>query len=92
MNLFKNKYNWKDGDEVITTPLTFISTNHSILYENLKPVFADIDEYLCLDPQSIEENITPFYLNKYLNDYTNGDLVKSIIIMNSLQQYYFPIN
>ena len=59
LNLFKNKYNWKDGDEVITTPLTFISTNHSILYENLKPVFADIDEYLCLDPQSIEENITP---------------------------------
>jgi perosamine synthetase len=29
--------------EVITTPLTFVSTNHAILYESLVPVFADID-------------------------------------------------
>jgi perosamine synthetase len=29
--------------EVITTPLTFVSTNHAILYEGLTPVFADID-------------------------------------------------
>ena len=58
LNLFKNKYNWEDGDEVITTPLTFISTNHSIMYERLQPVFADVDETLCLDPKSIEERIT----------------------------------
>jgi perosamine synthetase len=31
------------GSEVITTPLTFVSTNHAILYEKLTPVFADID-------------------------------------------------
>ena len=31
------------GSEVITTPLTFVSTNHAILYEGLTPVFADID-------------------------------------------------
>jgi len=55
LGIFKK---WKDGDEIITTPLTFVSTNHSILYENLKPVFADVDEYLCLDPASIEERIT----------------------------------
>ena len=36
LNIFKKKYNWEDGDEVITTPLTFISTNHAIKYENLK--------------------------------------------------------
>ena len=29
--------------EVITTAVTFVSTNHAILYEGLKPVFADID-------------------------------------------------
>lgn len=29
--------------EVITTPLTFVSTNHAILYEELTPVFADVD-------------------------------------------------
>lgn len=49
---------WKDGDEIITTPLTFVSTNHSILYENMKPVFTDVDDQLCLDPKLIEQNIT----------------------------------
>jgi dTDP-4-amino-4,6-dideoxygalactose transaminase len=59
LNVLKGEYGWKDGDEVITTPLTFVSTNHAILYENLKPVFADVDEYLCLDPQSVAQRITP---------------------------------
>ena len=57
--LFKKKHGWTDEDEVITTPLTFVSTNHAILYAGLKPVFADVDEYLCLDPKSVEERITP---------------------------------
>lgn len=57
--IFKAKYNWADTDEVITTPLSFISTNHAILLARLKPIFADIDEYLCLDPESVLERITP---------------------------------
>ncbi|ULX54841.1 aminotransferase DegT [Cupriavidus taiwanensis] len=56
--LFKTKYGWADGDEVITTPLTFVSTNHAILYSGLTPVFADVDDSLCLDPDSIAERIT----------------------------------
>ena len=52
-------YGWSDGDEVITTPITFVSTNHPILYERLTPVFADVDQYMCLDPDSVEEQITP---------------------------------
>jgi len=59
IRLLKEQEGWQDGDEVITTPLTFVSTNHAILYEHLKPVFADIDEYLCLSPESIRERITP---------------------------------
>lgn len=58
LEVYKSKYNWADDDEVITTPLTFISTNHAILYAGLKPVFADVDEYLCLDPESVSERIT----------------------------------
>jgi dTDP-4-amino-4,6-dideoxygalactose transaminase len=57
--LFKERDGWREGDEVITTPLTFVSTNHAILYEGLKPVFADVDEHLCLDPRSVAERITP---------------------------------
>jgi len=59
LKLFKIQDGWSDGDEVISSPLTFVSTNHAILYENLTPVFADIDDYLCLDPVSIEKAITP---------------------------------
>ena len=58
VHIFKTKYGWQDGDEVITTSLTFVSTNHAIMYCNLKPVFADIDQYLCLDPVDVERKIT----------------------------------
>lgn len=58
VRLFKEKDQWKDGDEIITTPMTFVSTNHAILYENLKPVFADVDDSLCLSPASVQERLT----------------------------------
>lgn len=58
VKLLKDKYNWKEGDEIITTPLTFVSTNHAIMYEDMKPVFADVDQYLCLDPVSLQQKIT----------------------------------
>lgn len=59
VHILKTRYKWNDGDEVITTPLTFVSSNHVILYENLKPVFADVDDYLCLDPDDVLRRITP---------------------------------
>lgn len=52
--LMKKHYGWKDGDEVLTTPLTFVSTNHAIVQAGLRPVFVDVDKYLCLDPQQID--------------------------------------
>lgn len=59
VRLLKEHDAWQEYDEIITTPLTFVSTNHAILYEHLKPVFADVDDYLCLSPRSILEHITP---------------------------------
>jgi dTDP-4-amino-4,6-dideoxygalactose transaminase len=59
LRLLKEGGGWKEGDEVITTPLTFVSTNHAILYESLRPVFADVDEHLCLDPAAVAARITP---------------------------------
>ena len=44
LNVFKNTDLWLDGDEVITSPLTFVSTNHAVLYSDLKPIFADVDD------------------------------------------------
>jgi dTDP-4-amino-4,6-dideoxygalactose transaminase len=59
MQMLKDERGWADGDEVISTPLTFVVTNHSILYANLTPVFADVDDSLCLDPVSEPERIGP---------------------------------
>lgn len=59
VRILRTRYNWNENDEVITSPLTFVSANHAILYENLKPVFADVDEFLCLDPEDVERKITP---------------------------------
>ena len=57
-DILKEENHWDDDAEVITTPLTFVSTNHAILLAGLKAVFADIDDTLCLDPKSVEEHIT----------------------------------
>jgi dTDP-4-amino-4,6-dideoxygalactose transaminase len=46
--------------EVITTPYSFVATAHSLLWNGIKPVFADIDPHsLNLDPRRIEAAITP---------------------------------
>lgn len=45
--------------EVITTPFSYVATTSSIVWENLTPVFADIDkDTLNIDPEKIEEVIT----------------------------------
>lgn len=46
--------------EVITTPYSFVATTHSLWWNEIKPVFVDIDPATCnIDPQRIEAAITP---------------------------------
>lgn len=46
--------------EVITTPYSFVATTHSLWWNNIKPVFVDVDDqHFNLDPQKIEAAITP---------------------------------
>lgn len=48
-----------EGDEVITSPFSFISSTNCLLYERVKPVFADIEELTFnIDPSKIEKLIT----------------------------------
>jgi len=47
------------GDEVITSPFSFISSSNCIAYEGARPVFVEIDEKtLCIDVSKIEDKIT----------------------------------
>lgn len=49
------------GDEVIVPPFTMCASATAILHWNAIPVFADIDlETFCLDPKSVEANISPY--------------------------------
>lgn len=57
VKILKMRNGWQDGDEIISTPITFVSTNHAVLYENMHVTFADVDQYLCLDPEDVERKI-----------------------------------
>ncbi len=46
--------------EVITTPYSFVATTHALHWNNINPVFCDVEpDYLNLDPNKIEALITP---------------------------------
>jgi len=46
--------------EVITTPFSFVATTHALWWNNIKPVFADIEPHTYnLDPEKVEAAITP---------------------------------
>ncbi len=49
-----------DGDEVITTPFSFIASSNCILFERAKPVFVDVEPVILnIDPALVEKAITP---------------------------------
>lgn len=49
----------KSGDEVITSPFSFVASSNVLLYEDIKPVFVDIEEITFnIDPSKIEQAIT----------------------------------
>ena len=50
----------KEGDEVITSPFTFVASANAALFVGAKPVFVDIEpETFCVDPAKVEAAITP---------------------------------
>ena len=50
---------WGDGDEIVTSPLSFVATANSILYEGATPVFADVDPVTFnLEPEAAAAAVT----------------------------------
>ena len=58
----------KEGDEVITSPITFVASSNSVIYCGAKPIFSDIDKNTI--------NICPEELEKTINNNSN---IKAII-------------
>ena len=48
----------KKGDEVITTPISFIATLGALIHIGARPIFVDIDDDLNINPDLIEKAIT----------------------------------
>ena len=56
----KEKYGWADGDEVIVPAMTFMATSNIVIYNNMKPVFVDVDPLTYnINSACIESVITP---------------------------------
>lgn len=79
--------------EVITTPFTFAATTNTILWENLTPVFADIDpKTFNIDPEDIRKKITPktsaiLPVHVYGNP-CNIDEINEIAVENDIKIIY----
>ncbi len=49
---------WGEGDEVVTSPFSFVASANCLLYEGAKPVFADVEEEtLDLDPATAADAV-----------------------------------
>jgi dTDP-4-amino-4,6-dideoxygalactose transaminase len=58
VHALKDKFNWKNDDEVLVPAITFIATSNVVIQNNLRPVFVDVDpDYYEIDPKKIEEKI-----------------------------------
>ena len=60
---------------------------YNFIYKRIK--ILDKDNNLIV--LNIKDNINSEKLNNYLENYINKDTLKSIFIINSIQQYYYPI-
>ncbi len=78
------------GDEVITQGFTFVATWEAILDAGAIPVFAEIDETLCLDPDDIANKISP-RTKAIIPVHMCGAQARMTEIMEVAERYDLPV-
>ena len=73
-----------NGDEVIVPTLTFIATINSVIYNNAKPIFFDVDDNFSLDENKFEEfiNNNTFKKNGICINKKTGKRIFALIIVH----------
>jgi 8-amino-3,8-dideoxy-alpha-D-manno-octulosonate transaminase len=78
------------GDEVITQGFTFVATWETILDAGAIPVFAEIDDTLCLDPDDLIKRITP-RTRAILPVHMCGSMARIREIVEVAEKYHLPV-
>jgi len=79
----------RELDEVITTPITFVSTNHAILYQRAAPVFVDVDpDSLTIDIKEVEQELKQRTINAIMIVHYGGAPAKNIFEIHELARHY----
>lgn len=59
IHALKKRYRWKDGDEILVPAITFVASVNTVIQNQMKPVFVDVEfDYFEIDPFQIEQHIT----------------------------------
>ena len=70
----------KENEEVITTPFTFASSAHVILYQRAFPVFIDIeDKTYTIDPEKVEGFLKRCKFEKKIKKYINPETGRPVV-------------
>ena len=84
--------NLKPGDKVLTTPITFVSTNHVILYERLEPIFCDVEKLTGnMDVSMAEDAIKKFNIKAIIVVHNGGYPVDLESFNYLSKKYNIPI-
>jgi perosamine synthetase len=92
LHLAVKALNLKKGSRILTTPLTFVSTNHAILYEDLEPVFCDVHPTTgIIDERLIEDAIKKYSIKALMVVHVGGYSAEMSAINQLGKKYGIPI-
>ena len=92
LHLCVRSLNLPKGSRVLTTPITFVSTNQVLLYEQLEPVFCDVEKLTGnIDANLIEETINRHYIKAIMVVHIGGYSCDMYKINEIARKYNIPV-